>query len=35
VQRIVRAFEAVKPYFVEQWDDYQPWVDSLGYGLGL
>ena len=35
VRRIVQAFQAVKPYFVEQWDNYQPWVDSLGYGLGL
>jgi glucosylglycerate synthase len=35
VRQIVQAFLALKPYFVEQWDNYQPWVDSLGYGLGL
>lgn len=35
VHRMVQAFQAIKPYFVEQWDNYQPWVDSLGYGLGL
>lgn len=35
VRRIVQAFLATKPYFVEQWDNYQPWIDSLGYGLGL
>jgi len=35
VRQIVQAFVALKPYFVEQWGNYQPWVDSLGYGLGL
>jgi len=35
VRRVVQAFLAVKPYFVEQWDSYRPWVDSLGFGLGL
>lgn len=35
VRRIAGAFHAIKPYFVKEWDQYQPWVDSLGYGLGL
>ena len=33
VRRIVQAFLATKPCFVEQWDNYQP--GSIRYGLGL